>query len=82
MAPLGAAAEPAPVTEKEKLARIAGILATYPDLKIEIEGHTDSTGSDDYNQQLSEWRAESVRSYLSQQGVSRAIVGFILGAVM
>jgi outer membrane protein OmpA-like peptidoglycan-associated protein len=62
---------------REKLARIAGILATYPDLKIEIDGHTDSTGSDDYNQRLSEWRAESVSSYLSQQGVSRAIVGTV-----
>jgi len=62
---------------REKLARIAGILATYPDLKIEIEGHTDSTGSEDYNQRLSERRAESVHSYLSEQGVARAIVGTV-----
>ena len=57
---------------REKLARIAGILATHPDLRIEIEGHTDSTGSDEYNQRLSERRADSVRGYLSEQGISRA----------
>ena len=60
---------------REKLARIAGILATHPDLKIEIEGHTDSTGSDEYNQRLSERRADSVRGYLSEQGIGRSIVG-------
>jgi len=54
---------------REKLARVAGILATHPDLKIEIEGHTDSVGSDDYNQRLSERRAESVRAYLVQQKI-------------
>jgi outer membrane protein OmpA-like peptidoglycan-associated protein len=54
---------------REKLARVAGILASHPDLKIEIEGHTDSVGSDDYNQRLSERRAESVRAYLVQQRI-------------
>ena len=54
---------------REKLARVAGILATHPDLKIEVEGHTDSVGGDDYNQRLSERRAESVRSYLVQQKI-------------
>ena len=48
---------------REKLARIAGILASHPDLQIEIEGHADSTGSDEYNQRLSERRAQSVRAY-------------------
>src|SRR5262245_3167742 len=62
---------------REKLARIAGILATHPDLTIEIEGHTDSTGSDAYNQRLSERRAESVHAYLSQQGIGRAVVGTV-----
>jgi outer membrane protein OmpA-like peptidoglycan-associated protein len=62
---------------REKLARIAGILATHPDLRIEIEGHTDSTGSDEYNQRLSERRADSVRGYLSEQGISRAVVGTV-----
>jgi outer membrane protein OmpA-like peptidoglycan-associated protein len=59
---------------REKLARIAGILSAHPDLKIEIEGHTDSTGSDDYNQRLSERRAQSVQAYFSQQGIGKAIV--------
>lgn len=62
---------------REKLARIAGILATHPDLRIEIEGHTDSTGSDEYNQRLSERRADSVHGYLSEQGIRREIVGTV-----
>ena len=40
---------------------------------VEIEGHTDSTGSDDYNQRLSERRATSVRSYLMDQKIGQAI---------
>ena len=60
---------------REKLARVAGILSSHPDLKIEIEGHADSTGSDEYNQQLSERRAQSVGAYFSQQGIGKAIVG-------
>jgi outer membrane protein OmpA-like peptidoglycan-associated protein len=39
-------------------------------LKLQVEGHTDSIGSDDYNQQLSEARAEAVRQYLIQQGIA------------
>ena len=54
---------------REKLARVAGILLSYPELKIAIEGHTDSVGGDDYNQSLSERRADSVRSYLVRQGI-------------
>jgi len=60
---------------REKLARVAGILASHPDLKIEIEGHTDSVGGADYNQRLSERRAESVRTYLVQQKIPPASVG-------
>jgi len=55
---------------REKLARVSGILVTHPDLKLEIEGHTDSVGSDEYNQGLSERRAESVRSYLVSQRIA------------
>ena len=54
---------------REKLARVAGILATHPDLHIEVEGHTDSVGSEEYNQKLSERRAESVKGYLLQQKI-------------
>jgi outer membrane protein OmpA-like peptidoglycan-associated protein len=59
---------------REKLARVAGILASHPDLKIEIEGHTDSVGGDDYNQKLSERRAASVRAYLVEQKIPPATV--------
>jgi outer membrane protein OmpA-like peptidoglycan-associated protein len=59
---------------REKLARVAGILATHPDLHIAIEGHTDSVGGDDYNRGLSERRAQSVRSYLMQQKIAPAAV--------
>jgi len=54
---------------REKLAKVAGILLAYPGLKIQVEGHTDSVGSDEYNQKLSENRAGSVRDYLTGQGV-------------
>ncbi|HEX6879015.1 MAG TPA: OmpA family protein [Terriglobales bacterium] len=57
-----------PVT-REKLARVAGILLNYPDLKIDAEGHTDNVGSDDYNQTLSEKRAMSVLEFLRDQGI-------------
>ncbi|MGD8171305.1 OmpA family protein [Vibrio sp. TRT 21S02] len=49
---------------------VARILVEYPDTSLVIEGHTDSTGSDTTNQVLSERRAESVRTYLVQQGVA------------
>ncbi len=54
---------------REKLAQISGILLAYPDLRIAVEGHTDSVGGDDMNQTLSEQRANSVRDYLAQQNV-------------
>lgn len=54
---------------REKLAKISGIVLAYPDLKLNIEGHTDNIGSDDYNQELSEKRADTVRGYLVSQGV-------------
>jgi outer membrane protein OmpA-like peptidoglycan-associated protein len=54
---------------RERLAKISGIVLAYPDLKLDIEGHTDSIGSDDYNQTLSEKRADGVRGYLISSGV-------------
>ena len=59
---------------RERLARVSGIVLAYPDLKLEIEGHTDSIGSDDYNQTLSEKRAAAVRDYLVSSGVSMSNV--------
>jgi len=55
---------------RERLARVSGILLAYSSLKVAIEGHTDSTGSDEFNQRLSEQRAEAVRDYLVTQGVA------------
>jgi outer membrane protein OmpA-like peptidoglycan-associated protein len=55
---------------RERLARISGIVLAYPDLRLEIEGHTDSVGSDAYNQNLSDKRAASVRDYLVDSNVS------------
>lgn len=54
---------------REKMAKVSGILLAYPGLKIQLEGHTDSIGSDEYNQKLSEERAGAVREYLVSQGV-------------
>ncbi len=59
---------------REKLAKVSGILLAYPGLNLQVEGHTDSVGGDEYNQRLSELRAASVRDYLIQQGVTRAAV--------
>jgi len=54
---------------REKLAKISGILLAHPGLTLQIEGHTDSVGGDDFNQQLSERRAASVLDFLAGQGV-------------
>ena len=54
---------------REALAKLSGIVLAHPGLNLEIEGHTDSTGSDELNQKLSEDRAAAVRSYLVQQGL-------------
>jgi outer membrane protein OmpA-like peptidoglycan-associated protein len=59
---------------REKLAKVAGILGGHPGLKLQVEGHTDSVGGDDYNQKLSENRAMSVRDYLTQSGIATASV--------
>jgi len=55
---------------REKLAKVAGILLAYPGLDIAVGGYTDNVGGDAMNQTLSENRADSVRDYLVQQGVS------------
>jgi outer membrane protein OmpA-like peptidoglycan-associated protein len=59
---------------REKLAKVSGILLAYPDLKTQVEGHTDNVGSEEYNQKLSEERAGTVRSYLVTQSVLDANV--------
>jgi outer membrane protein OmpA-like peptidoglycan-associated protein len=59
---------------REKLAKIAGIVAGHPGLKLDVEGHTDSVGGDAYNQTLSEQRGTSVRDYLMHQGMAATSV--------
>jgi outer membrane protein OmpA-like peptidoglycan-associated protein len=54
---------------REGLSKFAGIVASYPDLRFNVEGHTDSTGNAAMNQELSLKRAMTVRDYLIAQGV-------------
>lgn len=54
---------------REKLAKVGGIISGHPGLRLDVEGHTDSVGGDDYNQRLSEQRGAAVRDYLTQQGM-------------
>jgi outer membrane protein OmpA-like peptidoglycan-associated protein len=59
---------------RERLAKVSGIVLAYPSLHVAVEGHTDSVGGDDYNQQLSEHRAQAVRDYFVQQGINSTAV--------
>jgi outer membrane protein OmpA-like peptidoglycan-associated protein len=59
---------------REKLAKISGIVLAHPGLNLQIEGHTDSVGTDDFNQQLSERRADAVRDFLAEQGVPASAI--------
>jgi outer membrane protein OmpA-like peptidoglycan-associated protein len=59
---------------RERLARLSGIVLAHPGLNLEVEGHTDITGSDELNQKLSEQRAETTRSYLVDQGLTASQV--------
>ncbi|HEY9046590.1 MAG TPA: OmpA family protein [Ohtaekwangia sp.] len=61
-------------TTQGNLRELAATLNKYEDTNILIEGHTDNTGSDDYNQKLSEARARSVASYLEAQNVKNSRV--------
>jgi outer membrane protein OmpA-like peptidoglycan-associated protein len=53
-----------------KLAKLSGVILAHPGLKLRIEGYTDSTGSYQLNLTLSGQRAEAVRTFLVQQGLS------------
>lgn len=55
---------------REKLAKLSGIILAHPGLHLAVEGHTDSTGSADFNQKLSEQRAGTVRGFLLEQGLA------------
>jgi outer membrane protein OmpA-like peptidoglycan-associated protein len=54
---------------REALAKFTGIVLAHPGLHLSVEGYTDSVGSDAFNQNLSEQRANAVRDYLVQQGL-------------
>lgn len=54
---------------KEALAKFSGIVLNYPSLQLRVEGYTDTTGSEAFNQTLSENRAKAVEDYLLQQGL-------------
>jgi outer membrane protein OmpA-like peptidoglycan-associated protein len=55
---------------KLKLAKLSGIIQAHPGLNLAIEGHTDTTGSADFNMKLSQQRADTVRDFLISQGMS------------
>ncbi|MBY8828296.1 OmpA family protein [Hephaestia mangrovi] len=57
------------------LDQVAQVLSQYNETYIDVYGHTDSTGSEAYNQQLSERRANSVAAYLESRGVQSARIG-------
>lgn len=54
---------------KVNLNKLVAVLNKYPNTNIEIQGHTDSRGTDEYNMGLSERRANTVRDYLQSQGI-------------
>lgn len=59
------------------LDRLAAVLKEDPERKVMIEGHTDSVGSDEYNQELSERRAASVQAALFERGVEASQIGTV-----
>jgi outer membrane protein OmpA-like peptidoglycan-associated protein len=59
---------------REKLAKLSGIVLAHSGLRLDVEGYTDNTGSDELNQALSERRAETVRRYLVEQGLAEGNV--------
>ncbi len=62
---------------KENIYKLADILKKYPDSNILIAGHTDSDGSEQYNQSLSERRAKAVSDYTLMQGVSSSRLSIV-----
>lgn len=59
-------------SDREKMAKLVDFLNKYPEAKVEVIGHTDSTGSNEYNQRLSEERATSVANILESMGVDKS----------
>src|SRR5690606_21742124 len=59
-------------TARTNLSELAASLKKYPNTEVMIVGHTDAVGSEEYNQRLSERRANSAAEYLISQGISRS----------
>ncbi|MCP3961152.1 MAG: OmpA family protein [bacterium] len=59
---------------RELLSRIAGVLLTFQDYGLQVFGHTDDVGTVEYNQKLSERRADAVRDYLVVAGIDQAVM--------
>lgn len=59
---------------REALAKFSGIVLAHPGLRLEVEGHTDSVGSDAFNQELSEQRANAVMTFLVSQGLPQSSI--------
>jgi len=55
---------------REKLAKVSGVILGHPGLRLQVEGHTDSVGGDEYNMRLSEQRASAVRDYLVHENLA------------
>jgi outer membrane protein OmpA-like peptidoglycan-associated protein len=55
---------------REALAKISGIVISHPGLNLQVEGYTDSTGTPEFNQKLSEERANTVRDFLAAEGLN------------
>jgi outer membrane protein OmpA-like peptidoglycan-associated protein len=62
---------------REALAKLSGIVIAHSGLKLQVEGYTDTTGGDTYNQTLSESRANSVRAYLINQGIDPTAIAAV-----
>ena len=55
---------------REKLAKFSGVVASYPALRINVEGHTDNTGSNEGNVKLSQERADAIKTLLVSKGIT------------
>lgn len=60
-----------------ELNRVASVMSQYPSTLVRVEGHTDSTGSSDYNMDLSNRRAMAVRNLLVQRGIAESRIDVV-----